>query len=269
MTRTRIRTLKPELWADENVGELRRDARLLFIGLVTMADDEGRLRATPSLILGHVFPYDDDVTPAKLTKWLAEIERTGVILRYESGGKPYIAFRHWRRHQRPNRASCSTMPPPPDPVVVRQNAVPAQGTRTEDSVNEHGARTEGVEPHAQAQGVGGFRSDPFLPLEDDARAPLSERVDGVEAILGQCPSLFISRVAIENAVAAYPTADPVLAARTVVTWASDPAFRSTNGAKLLGDALAKQPTKQKTADKDERTRRRLASVAELTGDHRG
>jgi hypothetical protein len=58
--RPRIRTIKPEMWADEKVGQLSRDARLLFVGLITMADDEGRLRGCPAAILGHVFPYDDD-----------------------------------------------------------------------------------------------------------------------------------------------------------------------------------------------------------------
>lgn len=57
-TRPRIRTLKPELWQNEKVGDLSHGARLLFVGLITMADDEGRFRARPSVILGHVFPYD-------------------------------------------------------------------------------------------------------------------------------------------------------------------------------------------------------------------
>jgi hypothetical protein len=60
VSRPRIRTLKPEMWADEKVGALTRDARLLFIGLITLADDAGRFRAMPSAILGHVFPYDLD-----------------------------------------------------------------------------------------------------------------------------------------------------------------------------------------------------------------
>src|SRR3712207_884928 len=98
MSRPRIRTIKPELWADERIGALSRDARLLLIGLVTMADDEGRLRALPAAILGHCFPYDDDA-PRKLSKWLREITDSGAVIAYTVDGKPYIAFRHWKRHQ--------------------------------------------------------------------------------------------------------------------------------------------------------------------------
>lgn len=122
MSRPRIRSLKPELWQDERVGRLSRDARLLLIGLVTMADDEGRLRALPATILGHVFPYDQDA-PRKLTGWLHEISESGVILCYEHDDLPYVAFRHWARHQRINRATPSPLPAPPDQGVVTANGV--------------------------------------------------------------------------------------------------------------------------------------------------
>lgn len=123
MSRPRIRTVKPEHAQDERVGRLSRDARLLFFtGLVTMADDEGRLRAMPALIIGHVFPYDADVTSAKLRKWLDEIEREGMIVRYEHQGTPYIAIRRWKRHQRIDRPAESTLPAPPDPGLVAENS---------------------------------------------------------------------------------------------------------------------------------------------------
>jgi hypothetical protein len=134
VTRPRIRTVKPEMWQDEKVGGLSKEARLLLVGLITMADDEGRLRAMPAAILGHVFPYDPDAA-RKLDGWLQEIDGTRVIVRYVVDSKPYIAFRHWRRHQRINRATGSELPPSPDPVITADNAVP-------DSRNGHGSITE-------------------------------------------------------------------------------------------------------------------------------
>lgn len=122
MSRPRIRTLKPEMWQDERIGSLSRDARLLLVGLITMADDEGRLRAMPSLICGHCFPYDQDA-PRKVARWLEELTATGLLLAYEDGGVQYAAFRHWRRHQRVNRATPSVLPAPDDACVVADNAV--------------------------------------------------------------------------------------------------------------------------------------------------
>lgn len=95
--------------------------------------------------------------------------------------------------------------------------------------------------------------------------PLSAHVVDV---LGQCPRLHVEPVGVENAIAAWPGRDHIRAAHTVVTWATDPAFRSTNAARLLADALSKQ-TPEKTAAVDaktDRTDRRLRSLRSLPGD---
>lgn len=111
MTRPRIRTLKPELWQDEAVGQLGPWPRLLFIGLITMADDEGRLRAMPTAIAGHVFPYDE-VAPRRLRGWLEEVAGMGLIELYAYGTTPYIQITGWAKHQKVYKATPSTLPPP-------------------------------------------------------------------------------------------------------------------------------------------------------------
>jgi hypothetical protein len=78
------------------------------------------------------------------------------------------------------------------------------------------------------------------PLSESEEPGLRERIEQVVAILGQCRRLHIDQVGVENAVAAWPHGDAVRAARTIVTWATDPAFRSTNAARLLDQALSKQ-----------------------------
>lgn len=112
MSRPRIRTIKPETWADEKIGRLSRDARLLFVGLITMADDAGRLRAMPSAVLGHIFPYDADAA-RRLEKWFRELEMVGLVLRYEHLGIGYAWLPGWEKHQRINRPGKSELPPPP------------------------------------------------------------------------------------------------------------------------------------------------------------
>lgn len=149
MPRPRIRTIKPEMWADEKIGDLSHGARLLFVGLITMADDEGRLRALSSAILGHVFPYDE-VTPAKLKRWVGELSGAGLIVTYKVDEKPYIAFRHWRRHQKINRPTESVLPAPPNHEIVTENSVNKTGEVTEDSLS-----------HAQARGSDPIRSGEF------------------------------------------------------------------------------------------------------------
>lgn len=138
MSRPRIRSIKPELWHDEAVGEVSRDARLLFIGLITMADDAGRLRFTAPAVLGHVFPYDDDVTAAKLRRWLDELLLHGLAATYDHDGREYVWLPGWRENQRINRVSPSKLPCPPDP---RASWSPHDGL-IESSLNGSGAFTE-------------------------------------------------------------------------------------------------------------------------------
>lgn len=128
--RLRIRTLKPEIWADEKVGSLSLHARLLFVGLITMADDQGRLQDLPPAILGHVFPHDD-LSLTRVVRCVDEIVQTGMLVRYEVGGRRYLAFRHWADHQKVNRAVDSRFPQPPvsDPSVKAHGSVSDKSRR--------------------------------------------------------------------------------------------------------------------------------------------
>lgn len=110
--RPRIRSLKPEMWQDEKVGALSRDARLLFVGLITMADDEGRLRGMAAAVLGHVFPYDEDAL-RKLPAWLDELVASRLVVAYEVDGVRYFYVQGFTRHQVVNKANKSTLPSPP------------------------------------------------------------------------------------------------------------------------------------------------------------
>lgn len=146
--RPRIRSVKPEMRQDERYAKLSYPARELFNGLITMADDEGRLRALTSGILGHVFPYDDDAV-RKIKGWVGEIKASGMVVFYVDEGTPYGAFRHWAKHQKINRPSPSELPPPPDRKIVEDNGLVKtdkgwkQSTvLTDPSSHGHGVVTE-------------------------------------------------------------------------------------------------------------------------------
>ncbi|WP_050996281.1 MULTISPECIES: hypothetical protein [Bradyrhizobium] len=72
----RIRTIKPEFPQSETIGKLSREARLLFIQLWTLADDEGRARAASRMLASLLYPYDDDA-PGLMDDWLAQLEHHG------------------------------------------------------------------------------------------------------------------------------------------------------------------------------------------------
>lgn len=107
----RIRTIKPSFWNDAGVARLSREARLLMVGLVSFADDEGRFVASPQAILGYVYPHDSDVTPTKVRRWMAEIQKHCHLDLYSVDGLDYGRWEKWS-HQKISHPQPSALPPP-------------------------------------------------------------------------------------------------------------------------------------------------------------
>ncbi len=95
----RIRSIKPDFWSSEDVISVSRNARLLFIGLWTFADDLGNGPAGPKGLKVKIFPGDQDVSQGKLEKWLYELESQGLVRIYSVDDKQYYHVTTWE-HQR-------------------------------------------------------------------------------------------------------------------------------------------------------------------------
>ena len=106
----RIRTIKPEIWMSPQVMNLSPNARLLFIGLITQADDEGRGSADARRLKAAIFG-GDDCTAADVKDWLAEIVGQKLAMTYDGGehGELY-ELPTWRDHQSIDRPKRSRYP---------------------------------------------------------------------------------------------------------------------------------------------------------------
>ena len=105
----RIRSIKPEFPQSESMGRISRDARLCFVEMWTIADDEGRLRGSSRMLASLLFPYDDDA-PKLIDTWLSELQAEDCIVRYEVGDAHYIQIVKWLEHQKIDRPSKSKIP---------------------------------------------------------------------------------------------------------------------------------------------------------------
>jgi hypothetical protein len=105
----RIRTIKPEFPQSETIGRVSRDARLLFILLWGVVDDDGRTRGAARMLASLLFPYDDDA-PGLVGSWLGELESVGCIRRYTVAGSSYIDIPQWRKHQKIAHPAASRLP---------------------------------------------------------------------------------------------------------------------------------------------------------------
>lgn len=104
--------MKPSLFESYNLAKVPIEARFLFIGLFTAADDDGQLVDSLKKIAGLIFPHDEKVTETKLDRWLNMLEEVGCILRYEANECRYIAIPEWLTHQRISNPTASTFPAP-------------------------------------------------------------------------------------------------------------------------------------------------------------
>ena len=127
----RIRTIKPEFWSDEKVGELKRDERLLFIGLLNLADDEGVLKATPAFIKGQIFAYDEDLTISDVRSWLDGLIIAKMLLPFEHNSERFFLIRTFGDHQKINRPTPSKIP-----KNVLVNTLNAYSMHTHGILNE-------------------------------------------------------------------------------------------------------------------------------------
>lgn len=120
----RARNIKPGFFRNADLVELPFHTRLIFIGLWTLSDREGRLEDRPKQIKMEVMPADNVDCNASLD----ELQSIGVIERYEVDGKRYIQIINFGKHQNPHRDE-------------KPSTIPKKGAGTVAASSEHHAST--------------------------------------------------------------------------------------------------------------------------------
>jgi len=112
----RIRTVKPEFWQDETIGELSSNARLLFLCSLNLADDEGLLSWNASFLRAQAFIFDD-VSIEETESYMKELINGKIIFEYrDQKNKKYGWILNFRKHQKIDRPQ-----KPKHPVPSLQN----------------------------------------------------------------------------------------------------------------------------------------------------
>lgn len=96
----KIRTIKREFWHDEKIGSLPPEARLLYIGTWSIADDNGVLRGNPAYIRSQLFAYDEEVTAADVRRWIELLTAERMLVPFTHRGERYLLVRRFRDHQK-------------------------------------------------------------------------------------------------------------------------------------------------------------------------
>lgn len=107
----RKRQIDPCFWPSEQVTNLSFPARLLFIGLINHADDEGYIKAGNKFLKSTIFPAD--TLPLELIQmWRDEIIIQKLAVFYIHEGNEYIYLPTFVKHQYMTKRTPSKFPKP-------------------------------------------------------------------------------------------------------------------------------------------------------------
>lgn len=102
------RMIHSDIWTNEDFGDLgskiidKFRRRLLFIGLFSLADDDGRISGSSPFLKAKIFPYDD-VSVFDIERDLKYMSDKKMIYRYKVGDKVCVQNKNWERWQKIRR----------------------------------------------------------------------------------------------------------------------------------------------------------------------
>ena len=109
----RKRMIDPTIWADEDFGRLSSTAKVMFIGMISNADDDGILPGNAIFLCNTIFPFEE-FSQKKAKKIKNEILFSIKSLKsYSIDGKEYLIFGKWKSYQSINKPQKSKYPTPP------------------------------------------------------------------------------------------------------------------------------------------------------------
>lgn len=110
----RSRNIKPGFFTNEDLVELDFATRLLFAGLWTQADREGRLEDRPKKLKMAIFPADN----VDVDAMLSGLHSAKLIVRYSVNGVQYIRIPSWSKHQNPHHTEKASEIPEENGVLT-------------------------------------------------------------------------------------------------------------------------------------------------------
>ena len=95
----RARNIKPSFFTNDELSELEPLARILFIGMWTIADFKGCFEYKPKRLKVQILPYDD----CNIEQLVSALDKSGFISIYSVQGQRYIKVINFSKHQNPHK----------------------------------------------------------------------------------------------------------------------------------------------------------------------
>lgn len=165
------RIIKESICYSEDLDQLTPFEETAFYRLMVRVDDYGRCDARPAFLRSMLFSTKPDVTVQMVAEAVDSLARVGVIRLYEVGGRRYLYFPNWCKHQR-IRNSKEKYPAPPEGD--------AQGDeRTPDVFADDASEDDGTSDQEDGDSC---------PVDDSRQAaPTRDKSRRVAASCGETP----------------------------------------------------------------------------------
>ena len=105
--------IRPDFFTSESLAACSMGARLAFIGLWVMGDDNGNCKLSVRKLAKQIFALDN-IRNETFANYLAELEAQGCIRVYEVGGERYINVPNFSVYQTVKNPSKTSNPMPPE-----------------------------------------------------------------------------------------------------------------------------------------------------------
>ena len=157
------------IWSSESVGLLSMRQRVLWVGLITTADDQGRGKAHPGLLRASIFPFDI-ITQDELVADMERLSQEDMMTLYEVDGKLYYQIANWWEYQSPAWASPSKYPPPEN----WQDRIRYHGPNRQIITENWGGSTDSL-PSAVRSGLPSALPYPQEEEEEEVKEEVKEK----------------------------------------------------------------------------------------------
>lgn len=215
--------ITPSIWTDEDFTAVPRDCRLLYIGIISNADDEGRMKGSPRALRLTIFPADK-VTDASVKTWRDTLARRRLVRLYVVDGQEYVDLPGWKKYQTIQRPVASLFPSFTKELEYKVDIDTVRVPYPSDISTAQISRSE-VKGSKEKTTFG--RTDPALP--------------GDEALVFWGNPFTLTDALLTEWSAAYPAVDVRITVKRAAAWAAaNPRKKKAQIARFLVNWLARE-----------------------------
>lgn len=173
------RILRDTALDSDRIAAVDEGSEVLFYRLLMLADDFGRFDGRPSVIRGRAFALRQTITEKEIERRLLQLSNSQLIVRYMSGGKPYLYLPRFGQRQ---RAEKSKFPAPDGEPLTKDSQPSVKGQSSAHVVVVEGVYEDvGVVVDVDVNEGGGEKTTAVAPLRGPKKGNGAAKTSEVES----------------------------------------------------------------------------------------